>query len=345
MTLASLQHFVLHTFKRLVAHQLKADVAETQSADGKYAFIFIHLREEGARKIAHDVKYPLQLDAAACINLYSNNADYTPPFVHYDLRIEDTDVGMDCAKTVGRAFQRYDCDGLKVAYDPRQEQSIFTDVDRARLLLLGICDLFNLEYLMDINLLNCYYMPPNKRKLKILGQKWSSWNRLFTAQPLDDIRDYFGEEIALYFAWVQEFKNSLFFPVTAGLLFYIMRSIWSQNRSLDRSWVNLARVGLSVTTTTWCAWFNQRWEFVQELYALRWGSSKLDSAITRRHERQGYRADVFKKDPVNPERLIKWYSNSKWKARRVLSDSISLVCLLIAVVVVNQDIHGNFPLA
>eukprot|EP01057_Protomagalhaensia_wolfi_P004960 Protomagalhaensia_wolfi_Nauph_80__4959@NODE_522_length_2386_cov_6_020452_g388_i0_p1_GENE_NODE_522_length_2386_cov_6_020452_g388_i0NODE_522_length_2386_cov_6_020452_g388_i0_p1_ORF_typecomplete_len532_score69_20Anoctamin/PF04547_12/1_6e72NADH_dh_m_C1/PF15088_6/0_79Ceramidase/PF05875_12/2_1Ceramidase/PF05875_12/1_1e02_NODE_522_length_2386_cov_6_020452_g388_i07652360 len=185
-------------------------------------------------------------------------------------------------------------------------------------------------------------MGPNQRKLKALGQLWANWKQVFSSVPLDDIRDYFGEEIALYAAFLQELKNSLLVPVIVATSFYLMRAIWFANRQFDRTWVNLARVGLSITTTTWCAWFNQHWDFVQELYALRWGSYKLDSAVTKRQERQGYRAALFMKDPVNPDRRIKWYPTYKWRVRRIISESISFLLLGLAIFFVNRDIHEWF---
>eukprot|EP01053_Blabericola_migrator_P009296 Blabericola_migrator_1__9295@NODE_49_length_16431_cov_119_110181_g45_i0_p3_GENE_NODE_49_length_16431_cov_119_110181_g45_i0NODE_49_length_16431_cov_119_110181_g45_i0_p3_ORF_typecomplete_len816_score135_49Anoctamin/PF04547_12/2_1e73YdjM/PF04307_14/0_51YdjM/PF04307_14/2_8e03_NODE_49_length_16431_cov_119_110181_g45_i054357882 len=338
MAVKDFEHMIVQLFKRMAA-LLDADVGEMKTVDGDELFVFIHLREEGAKQISHKVKYPLLLDAEAIPALYKDNPDYAPPHIHYDERIEDPIHGMDCVRRCGRAFQRYDGDGRKVKFHPDLKQSMFTDIDRARLLLLGICDLFNLEEMMSFGVLKSYYMPPNQHKLKHLISSWASWKRLFNTTRPDDVRDYFGEDIALYFAWVHEFLHSLLVPTVAATSFYLMKLWWGKNHSLDRTWVNLARVGLSILTSTWCAWLNQRWELMQELYALRWGSTKLDSAITIRQERQGYRAEVFKKDPVNPERTIKWYSTAKWRARRMFSDAISTVCLIITVFVVNEDLH------
>ncbi|CAN8006180.1 unnamed protein product [Ixodes hexagonus] len=45
----------------------------------------------------------------------------------------------------------------------------------------------------------------------------SHWRKLMGGQPLDSIRDYFGEKISFYFAWVGTFIASLVVPAVIGL--------------------------------------------------------------------------------------------------------------------------------
>ncbi|CBY36706.1 unnamed protein product [Oikopleura dioica] len=42
-----------------------------------------------------------------------------------------------------------------------------------------------------------------------LNRNWSSWKNFYRAQPLDEIRDYYGEKIALYFGFLGFYTNSL----------------------------------------------------------------------------------------------------------------------------------------
>lgn len=47
-----------------------------------------------------------------------------------------------------------------------------------------------------------------------------TWTRLFKFQPLWKIRNYFGEKIALYFAWMGLLITFLWIPSIAGVTIY-----------------------------------------------------------------------------------------------------------------------------
>ena len=46
------------------------------------------------------------------------------------------------------------------------------------------------------------------------------WGGVCSKQPVDEIRDYFGENIAFYFAWVSTLITSLWIPAILGLLVF-----------------------------------------------------------------------------------------------------------------------------
>ncbi|NWT60003.1 ANO9 protein, partial [Erythrocercus mccallii] len=52
---------------------------------------------------------------------------------------------------------------------------------------------------------------------KILEKKWASWTVLFKEQPIEHVRNYFGEKVALYFAWLGCYTYLLIFAALAGL--------------------------------------------------------------------------------------------------------------------------------
>ncbi|KAF8945156.1 Anoctamin-7 [Haplosporangium gracile] len=57
---------------------------------------------------------------------------------------------------------------------------------------------------------------PNQRTLL-----YQSWVRSRRSQPLEDIRHYYGEKVALYFAWIGHYTKWLTWAALAGVLFLI----------------------------------------------------------------------------------------------------------------------------
>ena len=69
-------------------------------------------------------------------------------------------------------------------------------------------------------------MPPDNPLVtderKELQKMWASPKCFYKFQPLNQIRDYFGESFALYFAWLGVFNFTLIFPMIVGIVFFIV---------------------------------------------------------------------------------------------------------------------------
>ena len=61
----------------------------------------------------------------------------------------------------------------------------------------------------------------NKFDMRLkLHNEWARFKRMFNYQPLQNVRDYFGESNALYFAWTGVFITCLWIPSILGFLFF-----------------------------------------------------------------------------------------------------------------------------
>ena len=55
----------------------------------------------------------------------------------------------------------------------------------------------------------------------ILRSEWTALKNLLRYQPLDQIKDYFGVKIALYFAWLGFYTHTLIYASVVGLLCFL----------------------------------------------------------------------------------------------------------------------------
>ena len=60
-----------------------------------------------------------------------------------------------------------------------------------------------------------------------LGARWARFAAWYKYQPLDEIRDYFGEKIGLYFAWLGAYTAWLLVPSLVGLCVFVFNLIVS----------------------------------------------------------------------------------------------------------------------
>ena len=137
-------------------------------------------------------------------------------------------------------------------------------------------DEFELDFLID-----------NWAKRNVLGDVMQNfdWQTLglsslidsLTEQPIDEIRDYFGEQIALYFAFIQTYTRSLIWPTMIGTITMIGHF---QNGVEG----NQLTVVYSVLVSFWSVYFLSRWKRRQAELMFLWGTQDFEASETPRDE-------------------------------------------------------------
>ncbi|XP_030416614.1 anoctamin-9 isoform X4 [Gopherus evgoodei] len=56
---------------------------------------------------------------------------------------------------------------------------------------------------------------------QLLKENWARWRKILKKQPIEEIRSYFGEKVALYFAWLGWYTRILFPAAVLGLLVFL----------------------------------------------------------------------------------------------------------------------------
>jgi hypothetical protein len=108
------------------------------------------------------------------------------------------------------------------------ESSVFRNVDRVRLTTSILERHINLGYL-EVGKFMVDFFPMHDAD----EVEWFKRNWVFNAailpfpgaetQPIGAIRNYYGEKVALYFAWLEHYSRALFFPTVLGILFTVFQ--------------------------------------------------------------------------------------------------------------------------
>ncbi|KAK8766436.1 hypothetical protein V5799_006784 [Amblyomma americanum] len=135
------------------------------------------------------------------------------------------------------------------------------------------------------------------------------WRKLVGGQPLDCIRDYFGEKISFYFAWVGTFIASLVVPAVIGLGVFFFGVIEKDVNAIIYTVDVIKAAGDTFLTPffafTVCLWgtvFLEIWKRRQASLAHRWN---VDHFSVEEPEMPQYYGTVAVRDPITGE--LSWH--------------------------------------
>ena len=130
----------------------------------------------------------------------------------------------------------------------------------------------------DERIKDFFYMHhPAKREW--LANNWA--NTYTKRQPVEDIREYFGEAIALYFSWMGFLLTMLWVPALTGVFVFIMGLIgFATGGTFDNPYVPLYCVFMSV----WSIIVASEWRKLETAWQYQWGTLEYENPKTDRTE-------------------------------------------------------------
>ncbi|KAJ8607930.1 hypothetical protein CTAYLR_009104 [Chrysophaeum taylorii] len=151
------------------------------------------------------------------------------------------------------------------------------------------------------------------------------------AQPLMEIRAYFGEKIALYFAWLGFYGFYLLYPAVAG--FGCQLYDLATDTSDETEGIHPEQFVMAIFLVCWSAYYKEHWDIESQYCALKWGTVNFEEEEVDRPKFVGD-ADVPGGRRISPitNQMETYYPPAK--RQRTQRQSILVIILFIVGLVV-----------
>lgn len=190
-----------------------------------------------------------------------------------------------------------------------------------------------LETYRIVDLVTFVHLP--KLRQEILDRTWWPWYQMMP--PVDLIQNYYGWEVAFYFAWMGFLTQWLLFPGILGLLFWYLR--WYRNDTIDEDEYTPF---YGLITFIWGVLFLRFWQRHEHRLAYQWGTESLTP-----YERQKYFAirpefrGYLRKSPVTG--LIETFYPPIRRRLKYLGSALATSAMLLvafAVMILSLNLQG-----
>lgn len=267
------------------------------------------------RKFALEMEYELTLNQPSdpnyaftrvppCQGVLDNTPEWWDSFVHYDNKGKPSETGetvfrpVDCIKIIARALNE--------------------NFDILALLKYGV-------------VLN--HMPVHDREeLAFLKANWASFKRILTPQPITRLRNYLGEKMTMYYAWLGYNVKMLFLPSLIGLIVATTLLLIGWNNE-ETSWDNVLLVSFAAFMSIWSTTNEQLWLRKQNEYVWKWDMTTLEEEEELRAE---YDAEIVP-DPISGR-----HRKERAGFHHILRQSISYGVMLTFMGIVMASVSAIF---
>lgn len=188
-------------------------------------------------------------------------------------------------------------------YDSNEHQAkdgsgstLFKYKDKVRILLAMINSAIDMGELIDNDILIKHYCLHNEEKLQDLKETWGSFGIFYKRQPLQKIRNYYGEKIAMYFSWLEYYIFWLSVPALLGFATFIIKYATDDVNGNEQS-MNISEISLlifSLTLALGSTLLDQLWVRRQIELSWMWGTVDMNEVEQQRPTYKG----KYSTDPV-----------------------------------------------
>lgn len=169
-----------------------------------------------------------------------------------------------------------------------------------------------------------------------------SWTKLFKFQPLWRIRNYFGEKIALYFAWSGHLITSLWLPMLFGLAIFIYglfksiktriqyedknQNVTSLLDTIKQSFDNEVTPYFAMVICIWGTIFLEFWKRTESRWAFLWDVTDYE---VNEPDRPEFYGTATENDPIDGFKILTY--PMRYKFMKYLTSVVTLLFMVLVV--------------
>lgn len=220
-------------------------------------------------------------------------------------------------------------------YDDEEKEtmgkgSLFTYNDRVRLIRNSLNTRLDLNAMKENDVSVEDFCLHSEKPLNELKAEWANFGSLFGGQPLNKIRNYFGEKAALYFSWMEMYKNFMIPAGVLGLIIQILLFLKYFEVTSEGRISQAGQVFFALFLAFWGMCFDQLWRRREKILAWEWGTTEFYEEEEQRGEFRG----ALQKDPVTGKMKRSQSNFTLYKLKNFLSYSVILVIVVAVIAIV-----------
>jgi anoctamin-10 len=107
--------------------------------------------------------------------------------------------------------------------------------------------------------------------------------RFVTDDDIDMIRNYYGEQVAFYYAWQAFYTRATVYPAVYGLLVFILQRCPFVSNEI----VKVLQFFYAIFMIMFASLFEEFWKRKQFFWSIKWGVINLENLDIKRSEFRG----------------------------------------------------------
>lgn len=240
--------------------------------------------------------------------------EISPAYIPYDDEVVRTKTKE---LNIPNLFKKY--------YAKYKDGIVFRTVDRVNIIYRIVMRIIDLDAIVEQKMMNANFPVHYRQSLNEFRLEWANF-RMSTLmnpkcpQPIDRVRDYFGESIAFYFAWIGYTVRAFIAVSIVGMAVKIFEVIEPFGKAESRA---IGSLVFMVFMVIWSSVYTKFWLREEKWWTAKWDMTNAEQRAATRTDFRG----TMLPDPVDQNEKTKQYPHWKKMLAQFFSTIVTIVFL------------------